>query len=122
MNLWPENKGLLSLVLSSRRGEGNPARGEGGYSSAAGWTNRPESGNIQFMQGSPKTLIRSISRVLLIAWLSLHIFAAPFAATSAEAAKLASAGRQIDFLKDIQPVFSNSCYECHGPEKQKGGL
>jgi mono/diheme cytochrome c family protein len=74
------------------------------------------------MQGSPKTLIRSISRVLFIAWFSLPIFAPPFAATSAEAAKLASAGRQIDFLKDIQPVFSNSCYECHGPEKQKGGL
>lgn len=28
----------------------------------------------------------------------------------------------IDFQKNIQPVLSNNCYECHGPEKQKGGL
>src|SRR5436190_13914212 len=37
--------------------------------------------------------------------------------------KLPSAApRQVDFLKDIQPILSNTCYECHGPEKQKGGL
>src|SRR4051812_10016500 len=28
----------------------------------------------------------------------------------------------IDFAKDIQPIFSTSCYECHGPDKQKAGL
>jgi len=31
-------------------------------------------------------------------------------------------GKQVDFLKDIQPIFANTCYECHGAEKQKGGL
>ena len=30
--------------------------------------------------------------------------------------------RQIDFLSEVQPVLSNNCYECHGPQKQKGGL
>ena len=30
--------------------------------------------------------------------------------------------RPVDFLEDIQPVLSKNCYECHGPEKQKGGL
>ncbi len=28
----------------------------------------------------------------------------------------------IDFAKDIQPIFANHCYKCHGAEKQKGGL
>ena len=29
---------------------------------------------------------------------------------------------RIDFLRDIQPIFSNHCYSCHGPEKQTRGL
>ena len=33
-----------------------------------------------------------------------------------------SASRPIDFLKDIQPILSETCYECHAGEKQKGGL
>src|SRR6267143_2120486 len=31
-------------------------------------------------------------------------------------------GRAVDFTKDIQPVFANNCYMCHGPEKKKNGL
>ncbi len=31
------------------------------------------------------------------------------------------ANRSIDFLTDIQPIFESRCFECHGPEKQKGG-
>ena len=42
---------------------------------------------------------------------------------AAPAAQLPPAStRKIDFLKDVQPIFTNSCFECHGPEKQKGGL
>lgn len=29
------------------------------------------------------------------------------------------AGRPVDFLKDIQPIFEASCLRCHGPEKPK---
>ena len=29
---------------------------------------------------------------------------------------------QIDFSEQIQPILSNNCYECHGPQKQKGAL
>jgi hypothetical protein len=30
---------------------------------------------------------------------------------------------QLDFFEQrIRPVLANECYECHGPEKQKGGL
>ena len=28
----------------------------------------------------------------------------------------------VDFVKDIQPLFKESCWSCHGPEKQKGEL
>jgi len=30
--------------------------------------------------------------------------------------------QQIDFIRDIQPIFVNHCVKCHGPKKQKGGL
>src|SRR5439155_14479254 len=29
---------------------------------------------------------------------------------------------KIDFARDIEPIFAERCYSCHGPEKQKGGL
>jgi hypothetical protein len=32
------------------------------------------------------------------------------------------ASRTIDFAKDVQPILSKTCYECHGAEKQKGNL
>ena len=28
----------------------------------------------------------------------------------------------VDFQRDIQPLFAEHCYECHGPDEQKGGL
>jgi hypothetical protein len=31
-----------------------------------------------------------------------------------------AATRQVDFLADVQPIFENTCYKCHGPMKQKG--
>ncbi len=30
--------------------------------------------------------------------------------------------RKVDFVKDIRPIFVRSCYSCHGPEEQEGGL
>jgi hypothetical protein len=30
--------------------------------------------------------------------------------------------RKVDFSSDIQPLLAKNCYECHGAEKQKGGL
>jgi hypothetical protein len=32
------------------------------------------------------------------------------------------AGRAVDFAKDVQPILSDRCYSCHGPEKQKSDL
>ena len=34
----------------------------------------------------------------------------------------ASAAGSVDFQREIQPLFAEFCYECHGPDKQKGGL
>jgi hypothetical protein len=28
----------------------------------------------------------------------------------------------VDFVKDVQPILSEHCYSCHGPDKQKGEL
>jgi hypothetical protein len=32
------------------------------------------------------------------------------------------ANRTVDFVKDIQPILSEHCYSCHGPDKQKSDL
>ncbi len=32
------------------------------------------------------------------------------------------ATRQIDFVKDVQPLLAKNCYECHGEKKQKADL
>lgn len=34
----------------------------------------------------------------------------------------ARAQAKVDFTKNIQPILQKSCYECHGPEKQKAKL
>ena len=36
--------------------------------------------------------------------------------------KPATAGRQIEFARDVQPIFKQHCLKCHGPQKQEGGL
>lgn len=28
----------------------------------------------------------------------------------------------IDFSRDVQPIFAQHCFECHGPDKQEGGF
>lgn len=30
--------------------------------------------------------------------------------------------QRVDFVKDVQPIFQEHCYECHGPDKQMNGL
>lgn len=38
------------------------------------------------------------------------------------AVSASAADKKVDFVKDIQPIFEKSCVQCHGAEKQKGGL
>src|SRR6476620_4372568 len=37
-------------------------------------------------------------------------------------AGLARAEDKVDFAKQVQPILKETCYSCHGPEKQKGKL
>ena len=42
---------------------------------------------------------------------------------AAEAGKLPPAAtRPVDFAKDIEPIFANNCYSCHGPKKRESAL
>ena len=49
-----------------------------------------------------------------VAWASLH------AQKPAPAVQPAAAA--VDFVRDIQPIFQTTCYECHGPKKTKAQL
>ena len=35
---------------------------------------------------------------------------------------VSSPAADVDFTRDIQPIFAQSCYSCHGPKSQFGGL
>lgn len=37
-------------------------------------------------------------------------------------AQIGASAEPVDFVKEIQPIFQNSCVKCHGAEKQKGDL
>ncbi|MCY3005618.1 MAG: PSD1 and planctomycete cytochrome C domain-containing protein [Planctomycetota bacterium] len=49
---------------------------------------------------------------LILLWLALSV------ASSAQSPIQPA----IDFVRDIQPIFEQHCYACHGPQKQKSGL
>src|SRR6267142_1269861 len=47
----------------------------------------------------------------------------PFTAVLVILGASAMAGaKEVDFARDVQPIFKSACYQCHGPEKQKGKL
>src|SRR3954464_6039848 len=52
---------------------------------------------------------RQISMLLMIAS-AAGLLARPLLA--------AGAGVSIDFDRDIQPIFSDNCYQCHGPDEK----
>src|SRR5687767_12283734 len=51
----------------------------------------------------------------------LSLAASAFGLTPDQAAQLpAPAARTVDFVKDIKPLFENSCVKCHAKGKAKG--
>src|SRR5436305_3843416 len=70
------------------------------------------------MRGVPATsvtMMRPNSRIqtmlgIAICWLM---------ACTSPAAVRKSTKDQIDFNRDIRPIFSENCYACHGPDKNK---
>jgi hypothetical protein len=68
-------------------------------------------------------LFRTLPGWLLAALLPAGLLLARPAGPPAGPARLPdpAAGR-VDFVKDIQPILTRFCLECHGEKKQKGGL
>lgn len=65
-----------------------------------------------------KHLRKTHRRLLAVAqllWLALGIWALPVRG-------FAQAPTKVDFAKDVQPLFEENCFDCHGPSKQKAGL
>jgi hypothetical protein len=60
-------------------------------------------------------------------WFAATLFVViAFVAEGAEKAappkRRADGARSVDFARDVFPILKRSCFECHGPEKQEGGL
>ena len=63
-------------------------------------------------------MLELLAKIRLLACACL--LAAGCAALSARAAEPAPA--EIDFARQIRPLFEQHCYECHGAKRQEGGL
>ncbi|HKA08089.1 MAG TPA: DUF1549 domain-containing protein, partial [Gemmataceae bacterium] len=56
-------------------------------------------------------------------WSVLPLVVLALPATGADVAKLPPpANRKIDYVKDVQPIFANTCYSCHGDKKQQSSF
>ncbi len=57
-------------------------------------------------------------------WLSVAtFFTLPPLVAAAEPANPDKAdGTAVDFARDVQPIFAEKCFNCHGPDKAEGGL
>ncbi|PYU95147.1 MAG: hypothetical protein DMG25_05140 [Acidobacteria bacterium] len=47
---------------------------------------------------------------------------APLAEPQTKVGASPGAARRVNFLQDIQPIFEQNCYKCHGPNAQLSGL
>ena len=66
-----------------------------------------------------KALTQFLAVVSAVAWLSIAFSATP----EIDASKLPPAAtNNIDFARDVKPIFDASCIRCHGPVKPKSGF
>ena len=63
-----------------------------------------------------------IAALAVLAVFADRFYPSLFAAEVAIAKLPPPAARPIDFAKDIQPIFADHCYVCHGPHKQESAL
>jgi mono/diheme cytochrome c family protein len=65
-------------------------------------------------------LVRTIATIFVSAALFLLVV---FSAQAAGSPQLPPAAAvTVDFARDIEPIFANRCYECHGEKKTKSGF
>jgi mono/diheme cytochrome c family protein len=62
--------------------------------------------------------------ILLTAALAVTAGALIATAKEVDASKIppASDRKDVTYVRDIKPIFDNSCIKCHGPEKQKAKM
>jgi len=63
--------------------------------------------------------------IMFVCWFSLSpLWSGPLQSGAAEnSVPLPEpATRNVDFVKEIQPLFAKHCYRCHGSDKQQAGL
>ena len=74
---------------------------------------------LSALRGRIRRTIRLLPRLVLTA-----LFACPVSrGADVDVSKLPpAAARNVDFVKDIQPILAKSCYECHGEKKQEAML
>jgi mono/diheme cytochrome c family protein len=66
---------------------------------------------------------RGLRKVVLAAVAALGVGVVTAWGADADRTKLPPpANRKADFVKDIQPIFSQHCHGCHGPKRQEAGF
>ena len=59
---------------------------------------------------------------VILSFLSLAVMSGVAVVVASGRADVAQTPASIDFVRDVQPIFRQSCYGCHGPSQQMNGL
>ena len=83
----------------------------------------PRTGGERSKRSQARSVASGHFAMLLIAGLSIAVLErCVVAEDSAPAEQVPARSSEVDFVRDIQPLFKKACVSCHGPEKQKGGF
>ena len=67
--------------------------------------------------------LRRMSRLISCTGVMLSVMVIPVPVLSMEPGRIPPvAKRTVDFVKDIQPLFRETCHKCHGSSRKEAGL